>query len=431
MVNKKDTIKRTNSKGVLATFTPNKGRATVYPNYSLASVAELLDKEPVARGALNHFVSKCMEGPYAIVDKKTKKYNYLEELRLEEQYNFRTEILRKVFLLGKAFNNVFIEIVRTQVFDENSKPYEKTKALNVLYTPEYEPITKPNGDLIKLKSKIANPETGEYPEWDAKDIVWFKFGDRSQGYSPVDLKALHETLLMKSWVRRYVAWLWKTGQYRILYNPRSAGDADIEDFIAFLQKNDHDYQVPFIFKGELETKLLRDIKETESIQQLLEYLDSQILILLRVPPVDAGVTDASGRSSADQQNNNLITSISDFKKVVEDYISYKLFPKINKGPYQLRFGPSDRFAVKQAYEIVQIMKSLNMTEDACKAQLNDMGLYYDKDKIFEEPEVDPITAAAKNPRDKDMAPSRLGKGIGEKNQNQEEITTRDDQLKKE
>ena len=44
-------------------------------------------------------------------------------------------------------------------------------------------------------------------------------------------------------------------------------------------------------------------------------------------------------------------------------------------------------------------------------------------KPDEEPGID-------NPRDKDTMPSRTGKGTGEGNKAQEEVTTREDQIKK-
>ena len=428
MAARKETIKRAKSKGVLTSYSPTKGNATVFPKFRFDLVMALVDKEPLAKGAINHFVAKCMEGDYAVIDKDSMTYQKDEELRLEENYNFRTEVLRKIFLVGKYVQNVFLEIVKQDVVDSNGITSKKTKALNILDSSNVEAETKPNGDLLRLKSKIPDPVTGQYPTWDASEIVWIKFGDMTKGYAPVDLQALYETLVMKDYVRRYVAWLWKTGQYRLLYNPRAASDADIEDFISYLQKNEDDYQVPFIFKGELETKVLREIKETDSITSLLSYLDSQIMVLLRVPPVDVGVTDASGRSSADQQTNNLITSVTDYRKIVEDAISYDLFPKISKSKYLFRFGPADRFAIKQAYEIIQIMKSLNMEDDVCVEQLNDMGIFFKTNKVFKEPEL--VMGQEGNPRDKDMAPSRKGKGTGEGNKPQEEITTRPDQLAK-
>jgi len=425
----KELTKKANSKNVIATFSPTKGNATIYPNFNYTTVLNLIDQDPVARGAINHFIAKCMEGDYAIIKKDSYLYSKDEELRLEEQYNFRTDYLRKVFLTGKIFNNAFGEIVKVEHINPDGSSQNRTKALNVLDPTTVEIETKSNGDLIKLQGLIPDPLTGEYPEWSKDEVVWYKFNDMSRGYAPVDLKALYETLQLKSWVRRYVGWLWKTGQYRLLYNPKAASDNDIEDFVAFLQKNDDDYQVPFIFKGELETKLLRDLKETESINSLLSYLDSQILILLRVPPVDAGITDASGRSSADQQSNNLITSVTDMKKIVEDVTNYDLFPKINKSGLMLKFAPADRFAVKQVFEVVQMMKSMNMTDETCIEYMNDSGMFFKSAEVFNEPILDPV-AKATNPRSNDNAPSRKGKGAGEGNKPAEQVTTRPDQLAK-
>lgn len=419
MVIEEKTVKRTKSKGIITNYSFKNTWSTLTPNFSLEAVVDLVDKDPVARGAINHFVSKCMEGDYAIIDRKNKHYKRDEELRLEEKYNFRTKVLRKIFLACKFFNNVFIEIVRNSDGD--------TKSLNILDTTNVHVITKPNGDLEKLRSKNPNPLNGEYPEWSADDVVWVKFNDRTVGWAPIDFRALWENLLMKQYVRKYVAWLWKTGQYRLLYNPKDASDQDIEDFLAFLENNDENPTQPFILKGDLETKLLRDMKESESIDVLLKYLDNQTLILLRVPPVDAGIPDASGRSSADAQTNNLITSVSDMHKVVEDYVNYELFPKIKKGTLLLKFGPVDRFAEKQVFEVVQIMKSVNMTDEVCKNYMEDRGLFFSSDTIFNQPEEDDKT----NPRDKDMAPSRIGKGAGEGNKAQEKVTTRPDQIKKE
>ncbi len=426
-------IKRAYSHDTLRAFTWNKDAATVYPDFSFQAVLNMVNNDPVTRGAIQHYVDKCMEGVSSIVKRDTLKYDAKEELRLEEKFMFRN-ILRKVFHLGKLFNNVFIEIVR----DTEGK----TKSLNVLDSQSVQPITEPNGDPIKYKSQIPNATTGKYPEWDKKDITWIKFGDISKGYAPLDLRALYENLLAKEFVTRYVAWLWKTGQYRIMYNPKGGSDKDVVDFITFAKRNDENYKVPFIFKGELETKVLRDIKETESIERLLKYYDSQSLILFRIPPNDAGIPDASGRSNADAQTNNLSTHITSQKKIVEDGINYDLFPKINKANNLLKFGPNDRFSEKSIFENIQIMKSINMTDDVVKEYLSDKGLFYAA-KLF----VDPVEQAKKmqavmqpeepavgmnkkeNPKDKDKFASRQRKTAdGSGNKQQATPTTRADQL---
>jgi len=390
-------------------------------NFSYATDNQTVFTDPVARGAYNHFISKCMEGDYNIVKKDNMSYDKVFEMLLNEKYLFRTTILQKIFAMGKLFNNVFIEIVR----DVDNK----VKALNVLDSTTVKPVTKRNGDPIKYQTTVQNADgsVNVEQEWPEKDIVWIKFGDRTQGFAPVDMKALWTNLLAKEYVTRYVAWLWKTGQYRVLYNPKSASDGDIQDTLAYMKQNDTNFKVPFIFKGELETKILRDMKETEQIEKLLKYYDSQTLILLRVPPIDAGIPDASGRSNADAQSNNLAAEVTCYKKVMEDKLSFELFPKMNKGNNLIRFAPNDRFAEKQVLENIQMMRSFNASEEWIEEYLHDRGMFFGAGKLFEEPVETPMS----NPRDKDTAPSRKGKGEGEANKKigtGSQGTTREDQL---
>jgi hypothetical protein len=423
---KKTYVKRTLSKDSLRNFSLTKQNATVFPNFNMETVLQMIDSDPVARGAINHFVDKCMEGDYSII-KRDYTYDPAFEMLLSAKYNFRTDVLRKIFLMGKIFNNVFIEIVKTSG--------NETKELNVLDTQNIEPVTAPNGDALEYYSRIPNPITGERAHWSKDEIVWIKFGDRSVGYAPIDLKAIYENLLAKEYVTRYVAWLWKTGQYRVLYNPKGGSDKEIEDFLAYLRRNDDSYQVPFILKGEMETKVVRDVKETESISTLLKYYDSNTLILLRISPIDAGIPDASGRSNADAQSNSLSTHITGWKKIVEDKISFDLFPKINKSNNLLKFGQNDRFAASQVFKNIQIMSSMNMTDEAIQEYMADQGMFFES-TLFKKPEeLNPMdTEGADNPRDKDMAPSRKGKdpqAAPEKIGTGEQSSTKSSQLRKE
>jgi hypothetical protein len=412
-------LKRTDSKNPLRFFGWTKGQASVYPNFSFDAVIKAINNDPVARGAVTHFIDKCMEGNYSLIRADTYDYDFNFEKRLNYDHQFRTEILYKVFLQLKLFNNAFIEIVK------DSKGH--TKELNVLDSSNVDPKIKANGDPIKYVSKTPSPETGAYPEWTKDEIVWIKFGDRSVGYAPVDIGSLWETLLAKEYVTRYVSWLWKTGQYRVLYNFENASDQDVLDFLAYARKNDNNFSAPFVTKGKVETKVLRDMKETESYINLLNWYDSQILILLRVPPVDAGLPDNSGRSNADVQTNNFVTSVQSMKKIVEDKINYDLFPKINKGNNLLKFGATDRFTEKMLFQNVQIMQSVGFSPDAMKEYLEDRGVFFRTNQTFNQ--VD--TPDGDNPKDKDKYISRQRGAEMEGNENQDEVTTREDQLHKE
>ena len=414
---KKEFLKRDFSKEPLKNYSWSKTDGSIFPNFSFDLVLDLIETDPVARGAINHFVDKCMEGDYSIVRKEDRTYDRLSELRLEENFMFRTKILRKIFLMGKLFNNVFVEIVR----DSDGR----TKSLNILDTTNVKVNTEPNGDPITYESKIQNPHTKEFPLWEKDDISWIKFGDRTVGWAPVDMRAVFENLQLKYYVKRYVAWLWKTGQYRVLYNFNKSSNQDIEDFLTYTRKHDRSFDVPFVGKGDIKTALIRDMRETSSLVELLSYLDSQTLILLRIPPIDAGIPDASGRSNADAQANNIESTVLSTKKTVEDYINFDLFPKINRSTIMLVFGPMNRFAIKQYIELAKSMKDMGMKDEAIKEFLEDWGLFWGEKELFNKPEVNPVDASFNGKSDNGNT-----KDFGEKNQPQDEVTTREDQLKK-
>lgn len=417
----KDLTKNANSKAPIVTFTTADWAPTLLPDYSFDKLLKYIDADPVASGAVNHFVDKFIEGDWAVIKRDSGKYDKQFEDELFYSHSFEDSILKRIALLGKLFNNVFIEIVR-------SEDGRSVKNLNILDTTQLEVITRANGDLIRLKSIIPNPDTGEYAIWDREDVVWLKFGNRDGGYAHVDGRALWGTLLAKGFVQRFVSWLWQTGQYRVVHNFKASDSKTLKDFVAMNKKTEHDYTKPFLSGGEYQHTVLRDMKETESLVELLKYYDSQILILLRVPPIDAGIPDASGRSNADAQSNNLATTIKSFKKTVTAGVN-ELFKKMNKGNNAIVFAPIDKQEVKLHLENVQLMKSAGFTDDVCVEYLRDNGMVWQTDKVFVEPEEQTM----ENPRDLDNMPSRQGKGVGQGNESigsGEQSTTRRDQLTK-
>lgn len=413
----KKVIKRTDSKDSVRGYTYNKDYGTVFPDFQMENVLAGIDDDPVANGAVQHFVDRAMEGDYAIIRKDEVVYDKQFEQKLDDEYNFRHNILRKTLLVGKLFQNVFIELVK--------KTDGSVKALNVLDSANINPVTAPNGDPIKYVSTIPNPITGDFPEWTKDEVIWVKFNDRTNGFASVNLKSLWQNLVTKSYVKQYVAWLWQTGQYRIIYNFESASDKSIDDFITYARKHDENFRAPFITKGKMKNTLLRDMREQGDIVNYLKYLDSQTLIALRIPPIDAGIPDASGRSNADAQSNNLDAHISSYKKVVEDMFNYALFPAMNKGNNAIKFAPNDRFQEEQVLTNVNLMQSMNMTEDVIIEYLHDRGMFFTSKKIFKELPVQQPGAPAKQ---SDAAPSRQPATDGKPKAVGQPVTTRPDQV---
>ncbi len=418
-------VSRANSKAPLLNFTWGTNTQTVFPDFDANKVLQMINEDPVARGAFLHKVDKCMEGDYAVLKRDSLAYDKEFELLLDTKHKFRQDVLRKTFLYLSLFNNAYIEIVRS----EDANGNKITKAINVLDTPNVAPITEPNGDPIAYRL-VATPVTAD-PEWSKDDIVWIKLNDRNRGIAPIDMQALWKILHLKKYILRYTGWLWETGQYRIAHILDNSSNNDVEGFLAYNRKADSDFSKPFLAKGKYETKMLRDMKETEHIVSLLKWIDNEICVLLRVPPIDAGIPDASGRSNADAQSNNFHTHIGSIRKLVEDAINFDLFPKINKGNNLIRFGPTDRFAEKQVFEVIQIMQSVGLKPEVMTEYLKDKGIFFEDAEIFAPRSDQMMPGASNNPRSKDMAPSRQGKGTGEANAKigtGSQGTTRDDQL---
>lgn len=332
---------------------------------------------------------------------------------------------------GKLFKNVFLEIVREA---DGITP----KAYNILDSMNIEPQTAPNGDPISYKTKTPNMTTGQYGTWDANDIIWMKFDKLANGWAPVDIKALYTVLLQKRFINRFISWAWQTGQYRVIHNFKTMNDDVVQDFIAYNSKVDNDFTKPFLASGDYVHSMLRDIKEFENIEAFLKYLDNQVLILLRVPPIDAGVPDASGRSNADAQSNSFNTHIQSFKQVMKDGFT-EMFRKINKGNNTITFGPADRFAEKMVFEVCLKMKQVGFTDDALEEYLYDKGMVWATKQLFEKFE-DPKSgnkhdnkSGEQLPEDLSKYPSREGKSEGEASAfigAGSQASTREDQLTK-
>jgi hypothetical protein len=414
---KKEVIKQAFSKQPVTGYVWGSNTQSVFPDFDLNQIYRLINEDTTASGALQHFVDKFMEGDYAILKKDTKQYAPSEEDTLEEDFKLRNEVLRKLAIQGKLWKNAFIEIVRSG---------NNTKAINVVDATMIEPVTHPNGDPIFYKVK---PTAGAQQEvtWNTNEMIWVKFNDMSRGYSPIVGLALARIIYAKQFVTRFVSWLFETGQYRVAYNLKNSSKKNVDDFIAYNSKVSSNWKQPLLSSGEFQAQVLRDMKELSELQNLLKYYDSQILILMRVPPIDAGIPDASGRSNADAQSNNFGTHITSMKKVIEDAINYDLFPKVNRSNTLLRFAPNDRFAEKQAFEVAQMMQAMQMKPQVIREYLFDRGVVFKQEQLFL-PREQPISS--ENPRSLDNMPSRQGKGSGEGNKPQEEVSTRPDQLSK-
>ena len=413
---------RENSKSALAKFNNAENEQTIFPNFDLTKTAELIFADPIVNGVEKQFIDKCMEGRYFFLKKDTEEVEDSFYNLMETFYSFRVKVLRPLFLQAFRYRNAFIELVR-------GEGTNNVIGINVLDAKYIQPVTKPNGDVIKYKWKIEDPTSKKQPEWTPEEVIWLKFYDSSEGWSPVDMKALYSWVLLKNSMRKYVNWLWATGQYRVLYQLTDAKNKEAQDdFLSFMEANDEDPTQPFLYRGEIEAKMTRSMAETNDFLGLFRYIDQQILVCLRMPPIDAGIPDASGRSNADAQSNNLVTSVAGIKDVVRDGVTNGLLKIMNKGNTIMVWGPHDRFHKKQIIDELNIFKNMGMSEEALKEYMVNNGIVFKTKKLFEEPE----NKESVGKKDIDLMPSRFNGEGSEMNKigTGEEASTREDQKRR-
>jgi len=125
----------------------------------------------------------------------------------------------------------------------------------------------------------------------------------------------------------------------------------------------------------------------------------------------------------------LNTAVKGYKDIIADAINFDLFKKMYHGNNRLVWKPIDRFVKKQAFENLNILRNMGMSDDACQEYLESEGIYFKADKLFNEPE-DKSLGMKKDINLMDSRRSSEEKGADVKIGSGEQSSTREDQLKK-
>jgi hypothetical protein len=193
----------------------------------------------------------------------------------------------------------------------------------------------------------------------------------------------------------------------------------VRDFLSHLKASEKDLTRPIIAQGDVTYQLLRNYSdEGKDFNELLLWCDNQILALLQVPPIAMGFPDMSGRSNSVEQNAALSTRVKSFHEILEDTITYELFPHMGFDKLIFEFGALDNKHMKSNMEIVKIMKDSGFSDDAIQEWLTSENILFSTPQLFSS-ESEPAVAS-----------TREKKGVDEPNAELDEISTRDDQLVK-
>jgi len=426
MVNRKSTVQKA-SKGVIEgyyndtnVFNPKDISNGLMPHFDRNKALKSVRKDSIVLASLNTLVDKSLDKGYNIFKDTNQKNEFLTK-KLNE-LKFR-RLLRPVFYNLFAYGNVFIENVK----DGN----DNIKELHILETTITQPVANSHGEILGYTQ--SEGDNGKTPFWKPEEVTHIALTKLTTGiWGELDIESIYTSVLIKEYVYSYLGWLFGTNQFKSFYNIEEANSDQIKEFLSFVKKAEGNIQKPVIARGKINHQILRDFSDGETILNLLNKCDANILSLMQVPPILIGLPGDSNRSNSDSQERSFFTRINAVQKVVEDEVSFDLFEKIGYKNNYLKFNNLKDVDIGQLLEQAERMKLIGFKSNKVEEFLKEnnfpiTGSLIDKDLYAPQP------MESNEEKSEDMQPSRERKDDGESNEkigSGEEGTTREDQLVK-
>jgi HK97 family phage portal protein len=382
---------------------------TVVPDTNLSRVLEVVQNDPVVRGAVTTLVDRTLEPGYGFYAKdKRSRREAAEELMESLKFELLLpSLLQHIF----TYSNAFIEVVRAG---------DEPRELHMLDPRYLEIQADKHGEILRYVMEV-NENTAT---WGPDEVVHLKttpLGNMVWG--DVDIKALWTACALKHHIKKLMLWQFETNQFRPLLNIQNASDEQIKRFLTFLREAQHDIKRLVPIEGEVEAHFINKEMDYSKLKELMAYLDYEILNLLQVPPISVGLPGDSNRSNADAQERAFNTRIRSIQRLLENIISIELMPKLGYEKVYLRFNVTDEKVMMETLEMAERMHNMGIKEELIKEFLESKGWDFPEGTIFD-PE-------AKVQKSMDQYASRQGKGPREANDKKgtgDRAETREDQL---
>lgn len=390
----------------------------IMPHFDRKKALDSVRKDPTVMASLSTLVDKSMANGYKLKGKHGK--SNVEDFRRKTHDLRFDKVLRQIFFNAYGYGNVFIENVK----DAN----KKIKELHVLETTETEPIADQHGTVEGYIQVVPGMEDKKNaPFWTPEQVTHIAITKLTTGiWGELDIEAIYTQVLIKEYIYAYIGWLYGTNQFKGFYNIKNANDEQVEELLSYMRKAEQDITKPLIARGDIEHSILRDFSEGDSVLNLLNKCDANILMLLQVPPITVGLPGDSNRSNSDAQERSISTRVKSVHQVVAEALNYDLFPKIGYDKIELVFNSPDEKDITKILEEAERMKTIGFKIEVVEKYLEHEGFPIEGKLIDKK-----MYESEGESKSDDMFPSRKGKLEGESNQkigSGEAGSTRKDQL---
>lgn len=354
------------------------------PRTKPETALKLVRGDPVVRAAVIKLVDKVVESGWriqAIGGNRKSNQRELEQKLKKVRFD---RLLRKIVFHLVMYNNAFVEI---------RKKGDELSDLNLL-EPEFMRIdAKDNGDvegyyqevgIAGVASKVAGfleARKAGYPSWEPEEVVHFKLDDfTTNTWSELNVEAIYETILIKDYVRQWLTWLYKTNQFRPVLSVEETNSAKMKDFLAFLKAAEKHVGKAIPVEGKLLASPLQDPAIVQWGLQVIQWCNNEIRQLLQVPDIAVGISDNGGRADGAEQREYLNTRVFNIHRLLEDDITFDLFPKIGFTKVEFVFGILDETVRTRVFENSMTMRNAMFTPEAILEYLDSQGVIFTSPK---------------------------------------------------
>ena len=388
---------------------------------NLDLMLSLFSKDPVVNTALTTRADGILASGYTIEGSKTAKKEAEKTL---EKLGFGYSFLRQAVLNGLLYRHAFLEVEKTR---------KKTPVgLHILETTQMEIKHNQHGEIDYYLQRANSGDPIQFSTEEVSYLALDKVSTKVWGEIP--LRTLYRTVATKNLFEEFIKMLAETNSFRQVIETRM-NDEDIGSFLAYYRDASSDPFMPLVIKKAasddseyMSFKTLRDPDDLKKFIETLEYLRTQMLMVLKVPPILVGLPDNSNRSNSDAQIRAMNIANESDRKQWESFFNDDLFPKLGLGTVRFSWNPIDKRDEKTDVEMAEKLINMGADPKAVEEFLRNTGLELPARNLFSKPQPSPLAV----PDDAASRPSRqradMQAEMGEVNTGGD-ASTRDEQVR--
>lgn len=342
----------------------------ITPTYNLRTAISNIRQDETLFAAVTTLVDATVSNGWYLRG-KNKQLLRKAESRFEERM-FTNTVLVPLATKLYPFGNAFVEIVSV---DEDGKPW-----CYVTETTQIE-IVDPEG---RGEPSMYMQRAGTEPAvtWTAEEIVHFKLGGLDTGlWAEIPIRSLDKYVAIKKVVKDHLYRLFDKNAFRSVIDfPANTIEEDVNRSLAEYALAAKDKNRPFVWFGGVSQTVLQDFADGPRFIELINLCDHAILVQMQVPPIMAGVPDASGRASGEQQTYKAFnTRIKSVQRIIEEYMTNQVLPRMGFGGVSFHFNEVDNKSEKDVLEMAVQLKALGAKPDKLSSWLVKQGIEVDDD----------------------------------------------------